>query len=156
VLSRRVVEMIDDARWLTFSTWRGHTLSLAAMRATLRALDEGDLVERARVLGGLVARRLDALRAAHPELVRVAGDGLLWNLDVDGPDRLQPSRWRGEEAADSPAGVVWRAALEHGVMLRPMGALSLWMMPPLTVSESQLDAAMEGIDRALTDFRRHY
>ena len=51
VLSQRVAGLLEDQLWQSYSTFRGHPISVAAISATIRGISRGSLVQRARTLG---------------------------------------------------------------------------------------------------------
>lgn len=117
------------------STFLGNPVACAAALAHLRVLEERGLVERAATLGARLRRRLDAL-ARRPEVAGARGLGLMQALVLQGED------------AAARALRVANAALQAGVIVLTEGA-ALALTPPLTITEAQLDAAMDVIERAL-------
>ena len=77
---------LDRNARLHTSTFAGSPLAMAAVTATLDAVENERLLERAEHLGGLL---LDGLRAAsgHPAVRDVRGRGLLLGVELDTPAR---------------------------------------------------------------------
>jgi len=120
------------------STFGGNPLAMAAVEAVLgRLLEPGffaSVVER----GAHLRARLEALVAAHPlTLAAVRGRGLMLGLVL---------------AAGSPctaAGL--RLALEDaGLLSVPAAGEVLRLLPPLTVTEDELDEAHAILERVVT------
>lgn len=115
-------------------TFVAHPLACAAAIATLEVIAEEDLVRRTRGLGEKVAARLATWR--HPKLIAARGRGLLFGL----------------EFADAAAAASFgRRALERGILLLaggPEGRVAQ-LVPPLTITERQLDAALGHLEHAL-------
>jgi acetylornithine/N-succinyldiaminopimelate aminotransferase len=111
------------------STFGGQPLAMAAVRATLAAMEAEDVCGRATRAGS----RLAAGLAALPGVVSVRGAGLLLAAQLAGP--------RAKEIA--------AAALEAGLLVNPVRPDALRLAPPLLVSEAELDAALGILGRIM-------
>jgi 4-aminobutyrate aminotransferase-like enzyme len=148
VLSRAVADRLNYQLWQSYSTFRGHPLTVAAVSATVRRIARDGLVERADALDAVIRPRLSRIADAHPSVHRVDGLGLHWTVELrgDGP----PSRAR-RPGAPTPAERVVAAALDAGVLLAARdGGASLFIAPPLIVADSELDLILRALDRALS------
>ena len=105
----------------------------------LDILEKEDLPARAAALGPGVGGRLAALRERHPAAVTdVRGRGLLWGVELASRDLAQ--RWTA-------------AARDRGVLLLaggPEGRVAQ-IVPPLTIAEPQLSAAIEVLADTLAE-----
>ncbi|MFB6138504.1 MAG: aspartate aminotransferase family protein [Halobacteriaceae archaeon] len=125
-------------------TFRGY---LPAMRACLRAIEyvEGhDLLDRAERLGTRLRDRLADVADASPLLADVRGRGLYVGLQfADGAGRSA-----GERRDD-----VRRRCFDEGVLVWGGGREEdvIRLMPPLVVTERQLDDAAGVLESALAD-----
>ena len=127
---------LDDSRERAFlhsHSYTGNPLACAAALASLAIFASDDVLARNRV----TAARMAALAAPLAELphvaqVRQAGMILAIELTRDGTRDapFDPARRVGLQA--------YRTALEHGVVLRPLGNVLYWM-PPYCIDEAQLD-----------------
>ena len=113
------------------STFLGNPVTCAAALAHLDVIETDGLVERADRLGRRLGEQLDALVSRSAAAVSARGVGLMRALDVAGPGG----------ASDVAA-----AALREGVIVLPEGR-GLAFSPPLTVTEAQLDHAVDVIAR---------
>lgn len=78
------------------------------------------------------------------------GRGLHWTMELHGPD------WRGEEAEPLASRVVARA-LEAGVPIATSGEqTSLFLAPPLVISETELDQVFDALHHGLTVADQEY
>lgn len=147
VLSRELCQRLSGSSWQSYSTYRAHPVAMAALRAHLRvSLNEG-LYERASALDAYMLERVKALAAGHPGVARADGRGLHWTIELAGPDWRQ---WRGQEA-EPLASRVAAAALADGVLLATSGEqTSLFIAPPLIISEQELEVVFRALDSALT------
>jgi len=119
------------------STFLGNPMGCAAAIATVREMERLDLAARARELGALLGRRLDALRA-HASVLDVRGRGMMWGVQLrDGATTQR---------------VVARA-LARGVIVVPAGPLGdvVALTPPLVISEEQLHHAVDLLDAAIEE-----
>lgn len=123
------------------STFLGHPLGCAAALAQIDEIERLGLVARAERLG---ARLLDDLRATmrrHPKIGDVRGRGLMIGIElVSDPATREP------DVAGARRMVV--DALRHGVLLLASGG-TITLTPPLTISEPQLDFALQTLEDCL-------
>jgi 4-aminobutyrate aminotransferase-like enzyme len=148
VLSQRVAGMLDGQLWQTYSTFRGHPLTVAAIGATVRRIGRECLVERAASLDPMLRARLSEISAAHPCVQRMDGLGLHWTLELRGGDWRD---WHADTSEPTPADRIALAALDAGVLIATSAEeTSLFIAPPLTVSDEELDTILEVLDRSLS------
>ncbi len=147
VMSKDIVDSLKDKSWQTYSTFRGHPLTVAAIRAYITIMQEEKLLERVQNLEKLAKRRLVEIAERHPSVSRVDGRGLHWTVELHGPD------WRTWEANSTSSPLASRVAaraLEAGVMIGTSGEqTSLFLAPPLIIDEQQLDSIFSALDHAL-------
>lgn len=127
---------LDDSRERAFlhsHSYTGNPLACAAALATLDIFRDDAVIERNRG----TAARMAALAAPfndHPQVadVRQAGMIVAFELTRDGDRRtpFDPAARIGLRA--------YRAALQRGVLLRPLGDTLYWM-PPYCIGEDALD-----------------
>jgi 4-aminobutyrate aminotransferase-like enzyme len=148
ILSQRVAGWLEGQRWLSYSTFRGHPLTVAAISATVRRIDREGLVERADSLDEVLRRRLTEIAAAHPSVRRVVGLGLHWTLELHGGDWRN---WQADSGAPTPADRLLAAALDAGVLFSTNAdESSLCLAPPLIVSDGELETILTALDRGLS------
>ncbi len=146
VLSQDVLDRLRGTSWQSYSTYRSHPVAMAAIRAHLQISSRDHIYERARDLDGYMFRRLSEVASGHPSVSRVDGRGLHWTVELHGPDWRE---WRGEETEPLASRVVARA-LEAGVLIATSGEqTSLFLAPPLIVSEDELGKIFEALHHGL-------
>jgi 2,2-dialkylglycine decarboxylase (pyruvate) len=121
-------------------------LPAAAGLAVLEVIEEERLVERARERGGYLLGRLRELQAAHEQIGDVRGRGLLVGLElVEDRESRRP--------ADALGAAVTAECLRRGLSMNIVrvgsGANCFRMAPPLTISEDEIDLAVEILDSSL-------
>ena len=126
---------LDDSRERAFlhsHSYTGNPLACAAALASLAIFDSDDVLARNRTTAARMAA-LAAPLAAHRHVaeLRQAGMIVAFELCRDGNRAapFDPALRIGLRA--------YRAALERGVVLRPLGDILYWM-PPYCVDEAQL------------------
>jgi 4-aminobutyrate aminotransferase-like enzyme len=146
-VSKSIAESLREESWQTFSTFRGHPLMIAALRAHLRVLVREGLIWRAKELDALMYHRLARVAAEHPSVSRIDGRGLHWTIELDGPDWRS---WYGCAPEDPVASRVAARAAEAGALIGTSGeASSLFLAPPLIISETELDRVFDALDHGL-------
>jgi 2,2-dialkylglycine decarboxylase (pyruvate) len=121
-------------------------LPAAAGLAVLDVIAEDGLVERARDRGDYLLARLRDLQSRHEQIGDVRGRGLLAGLElvVDRDTR---------EPADALGAAVTAECLRRGLSMNIVRAGSsancFRMAPPLSITEEEIDTAMEILDESL-------
>lgn len=125
-----------DGEAIHTSTFLAHPLACAAALASLDVLRSENLLARASELGQAVARRISEWRGFDHVLEEARGRGLLWGFSLR-TSRLA-SRWAEE-------------ALARGVIVLAGGADGrvVQLSPALTITPTQLDAALALLEEAL-------
>jgi diaminobutyrate-2-oxoglutarate transaminase len=123
-------------------TFRGNQLAMAAGVATLRFLIEHDVPAHAERIGQRLRSRLEEAQAAHPFLGEVRGRGLMIGVEVVDPKR--PDRWGRPGYDGDRARRIQQECFNRGLILEVGGRHGsvLRFLPPLTVSETEVDAIM--------------
>ena len=125
-LGNRVMESGRITKGSHGSTFGGNPLACAAALATLDILAQENLPARAAELG---AHALERLRGLHSPLIReVRGRGLLIGIELK--KRVQP---------------YLETLCERGILALPAGPNVLRLLPPLVITQEQLDHAIDVI-----------
>jgi predicted acetylornithine/succinylornithine family transaminase/N-acetyl-ornithine/N-acetyl-lysine deacetylase len=131
-LGQRVMESGHITRGIHGSSFGGNPLACAAALATLDILERESLPERAAVLGEYALERLRALHT--PLILEVRGRGLLLGIELK--RRVQP---------------YLEALAERGVLALPAGSNVIRLLPPLVISEDQLDRLLDVVEEILLE-----
>lgn len=113
------------------STFAGGPLAARAALASLEAIDDPELLRGVRERGARLWERLDQI----PGVAEVRGRGLIVGVGLD----------PGIDAAEAASRL-----LEAGLIVNAPGADTLRLLPPLTVSEAEVDEALELLASCLT------
>ncbi len=139
--------LADDHIMLTIkpgqhgSTFGGNPLACAVMVAAMAVLKDENLAENAARLGEIFRERMRGVMAKRPELITtVRGKGLLNAVII-------------RETTDGrTAWDVCVALMENGLLAKPTHGDIIRFAPPLVISEEQLNAACDVIERVLLAF----
>ena len=114
------------------STFGGNLLAMAAARATLQTmLDEG-VLDHCQKAGGYFLAKLQALKARHAIISGVRGRGLMLAcaLTIEGAD-------------------IVKTCQERGLLINCTGGKTLRFVPPLIITQKDIDAAISILDVVL-------
>ncbi|HEX4899973.1 MAG TPA: aminotransferase class III-fold pyridoxal phosphate-dependent enzyme, partial [Pyrinomonadaceae bacterium] len=75
-------EVADSYPGLTFSTFGGNPVSMAAALAVIRMIEEDDLKKNAAQVGAYLRQNLEMLKEKHPVIGDVRGMGLMQGLEL--------------------------------------------------------------------------
>ena len=115
------------------TTFGGNALACEVGYTVLKYMLDHDIPGEAAKRGQYVERRLHSLADRHPLITEVRGMGLIWAIELGGP--------LAEQAMNM--------CLEEGLLINNVKPTALRMIPPLTVTEGEIDGAIEIIDRVL-------
>jgi acetylornithine/succinyldiaminopimelate/putrescine aminotransferase len=121
------------------STFGGNPLACAAGLAVLHIIDDEDLIENARRLGGYLAGRLAELDARLATTVGTRGLGLLQGLIL---------------ADDVDPGATIAAVHGAGLLLTLAGDNVVRISPSLNVTQDELDEGLSILEKILADAPR--
>ncbi|GEL09151.1 aspartate aminotransferase family protein [Salisediminibacterium halotolerans] len=128
------------------TTFGGNPIACEAGIATIDVLQEEKLPENAEKVGRYAREELEKLKEKHPTLGTIRGTGLMIGIEIINPQTGAADGGGLMEVLD--------LALEEGVLFYFCGNKTevMRMIPPLIVTEEQIDDGLEKLDRALTRF----
>lgn len=116
------------------STFGGNPVCAAAGMAVLSILLDDGLIDQCQASGRYFFDKLEALRHRYPQVRAVRGRGLILGMELEGPG----------------AGVVNRC-LEKGLLINCAMDKVLRFIPPLTITEKEIDQAIEILKASLDE-----
>jgi 4-aminobutyrate aminotransferase-like enzyme len=136
-------ELASSIRSLSLSTFGGNPIATTAALANLNYIATHNLRENARLVGAYLKDRLIELAERHPAIGDVRGMGLMVAVELV-VDRVT------KEPATSMALRVMDEAKARGLIVGKGGlhANTLRICPPLIVTTSDVDAAVQALDGA--------
>jgi taurine--2-oxoglutarate transaminase len=128
-------------------TYTSHPISLAAAVANIKVLREDQIVEHAAGMGPVLKRMLTDLGEAHPSIGDVRSIGLFGVVELvkDRKTKEPMAPWNGS-SPDMTA--LKKYCVEHGLFLYTHWHTAL-IIPPLIITEEQLEEGFEVLDKAL-------
>ncbi|MEO8528682.1 MAG: aspartate aminotransferase family protein [Pseudolysinimonas sp.] len=144
IISESIASAFDDQVFPGGLTYSGHPLAMAAIVATIDAMDEEGIVEHAATIGrDVLGPGLLALAAKHPLIGEVRGTGVFWALDLV-TDR--------ETREPVPGSTI--AALKNELMARGLLPFvidnRLHVVPPCIATAEECARALAIYDEAFT------
>jgi acetylornithine/N-succinyldiaminopimelate aminotransferase len=120
------------------TTFGGNPLAMAVGAAVLDIVLDEAFLERVRRTGLLLKQKLAAIADTHPGVVEeVRGEGLILGIKCRVPN-----------------GDVVAAARAEGLLVVPGGDNVVRLLPPLIISEAEVEEAVHRLDNALTALTR--
>jgi acetylornithine/succinyldiaminopimelate/putrescine aminotransferase len=115
------------------TTFGGNALGCEVAYSVLTYMVENDLMAQITQRGEYFERRLHALADRQPMVTEVRGQGLIWAIELDRPVSED----------------IVKACLEAGLLVNGVKPTALRFVPPFTVSEEEIDRAVETVERVL-------
>lgn len=144
VTTRKIADRYRTGGYF-FSSTGGSPVSSMIGLAVLDVIQQEGLQENARVVGGHLKSRLQALATEHPIVGTVHGSGLYLGLEfIRDHTTLEPATEETE--------AICNRLLELGVIMQPTGDHQnvLKIKPPLCVSKESVDYFVDSLNRVLT------
>jgi acetylornithine/N-succinyldiaminopimelate aminotransferase len=116
------------------STFGGNPLAMAAGLATLEVMVNEDMPERSMKMGAYLTDKLAELKKTHPALIDIRGKGLMIGAEFD-----------------SDIGFMTQAGLDRGILLNVINERIIRLVPPIVITESEIDMAVSLIDGILKE-----
>lgn len=114
------------------TTYGGNLLACRAAMCVLDELVDGGLLSQVGRVGRHLETRLRELAGRQPFIKEIRGAGLMWGLELN-----------RDAAAIVPAG------LERGVVVNRTAERVVRLLPPLVITEQELDQGLDRLDAAL-------
>ena len=120
------------------STYGGNPLACAAGRAVIETFRDLDLVTRAATRGATLIALLKQQLAGNPRVREIRGRGLMVGIAL----RERAGRH------------IARLTTEHRILVLPAGPNVIRLLPPLIVTEAELERGVRAIREVLGEQRR--
>ena len=114
------------------ATFGGNLLSATAANVILRRLLEGDLLAHVSEVGAYFRKKLQELESRYGCVLEVRGKGLMLAIELDRPARQFIS-----------------SAMERGLLLVGAGERVVRFVPPLVITQTEVDSAISILDDIL-------
>jgi adenosylmethionine-8-amino-7-oxononanoate aminotransferase len=117
-------------------SYTGNPLACRAALATLEIFETDDVIEANRRLAAQINERAAPL-AADPRVAHFRNAGMIWAFDANTDDPLFARRFH-------------QAAMERGLLLRPLGN-TVYFMPPYILGGEEVELLIAGTQAALDE-----
>ena len=111
-------------------SYTGNALACRAALAVLDIFEQDDVIATNRVKAAQISALCKKI-VRHPLVGAFRNTGMIWAFDVETQDALFPRKF-------------YSAALERGLLLRPLGN-TVYFMPPYVIEEEQMNMLVDGI-----------
>ncbi len=116
------------------STFGGNPLACAAGKATVQVILSG-LIEKSVKLGQFLQDKFLLLKQKYPFINEIRGLGLMVGIDVE----------------SGMAPTITTKALENGLIINYTGPNTIRMLPPLIITDEEIDEAISILDKIFQD-----
>ena len=146
-MRRGIADLFQDKVFYGGLTYNSHPLACAAALATIQVYEEDGLIDRARVLGGVMKELLADLQRRHPSVGDVRSIGLFGIVELirDRQTREPMAPFNGASEEMSQLARFFR---QEGLYTLVRWN-SFYANPPLCITEEQLREAFAIVDRGL-------
>jgi acetylornithine aminotransferase len=117
------------------STFGGNPLACAAGLAVIKTIEQDKLVERAATLGRLLIDKFNTRLADVAGVVDIRGQGLMIGIQLDKPCKQ-----------------LMQDALQQGLLISVQSEHVIRLLPPLTISETQIDTLTDTLSSLVISF----
>jgi len=129
-------------------THEKNPVTTRAALTTIEIIEDEELIENAARVGASALVRLHEMKSKHTLIGDVRGLGFLMGIE------LVTSRVSKAPAKEAAEAVMYRA-LEKGLSFKTTFGNVLTLTPPLTVTEAEMNRALDILDECLTAEMRH-
>jgi taurine--2-oxoglutarate transaminase len=141
IVREKIAQFFDDKMLYAGLTYNGHALACATALATIQAYEEDHIFENAKKVGEYLAARLEDLKVRHPSVGDVRYIGMFSALEL-------VTNRETKEPMDLT--VLKNFLVSHGVYVFNFKNI-LFVVPPLIITEQQLDDGLNLIDEGLSE-----
>ena len=143
VIARPELDVAGEVAFGHYTHEKNPLICRAALTTIEISEDEG-LVENARIVGAHGLARLEEMKRRHAMIGDVRGKGLLLGID------LVEDRETKTPALDGGEAVLY-GALDAGLNFKLSMGNVITLTPPLTLTEAEMDAALDILDDVIAD-----
>jgi adenosylmethionine---8-amino-7-oxononanoate aminotransferase len=116
-------------------SYTGNPLACSAALATLAIFETEDVLRKNRTTSAYIMQKMQAL--THLPMQHIRQKGMITAFDIN----TENSHFSRD---------CYAAALEHGLLIRPIGT-TVYFMPPYSISEAEIDAMFAATQLAIED-----
>ena len=136
-------EIAESLQGKTISTFGGNPVTSTAGYETIAFMERHNLKKNAKECGDYLCDRLKELQEKYPIIGEVRGMGLMQAIELAGENK---------EPAAKETSLIMEKTREYGLLIGKAGLYGnvIRLSPPLTVGRSDIDAAIDALDRSFS------
>jgi adenosylmethionine-8-amino-7-oxononanoate aminotransferase len=138
IYSRFYCDYSEYKAFLHSHSYTGNALACAAANATLDIFENENVIENNKKTAAYMYEKLQKFQELK-QVSSIRQTGMICALDLEG---FEPSQRVGLK--------VYMYGLEHGVLLRPLGA-TIYFMPPYIISKEEIDTIFDVAYKAISE-----
>lgn len=146
-MTNAIASHFDQKAFRSGLTYTAHPISLAAMVANIRVLQEDKLIEHAASLGSRLSRHLSNLKEKHPSVGDIRSIGLFGILELV-KNRKTKEPMASWDSSSPEMDALKNYCRENGLFIYTHWHTVL-IIPPLIITEEQLADGFAILDEAL-------
>jgi len=157
-INEEIAKWFDDKRWWHASTYACHPVGMAAAYGALTTYKEGKLMEHAEKMGKYLEEKLMGLEERHKSVGHVSGMGLIWGIDFvknkETKETFVPEDKRKfwyDDYMKYPCKIIGAKCFERRLLVSTFAANNVTLMPPVIVTEKDIDLAIDILDDAIKE-----
>ena len=147
-MSDEIASYFSDRVFYGGLTYNGHPLGLAAAIANIQVLQEGKLIDKANLNGLVLNKMLMKLKANHPSVGDVRSIGLFGAIELVKNRTTKEPLSGFNQPISSEMARIKKQLFENGLFLYSNFNVLL-IIPPLIITQKQLQEGFDIIDEAL-------
>lgn len=147
ITNQKISNYFDKNMLACGLTYSGHAVACAAAIATIKVYQEDKLVENSAMLGEMLTKKFQVLYDKHPSIGEIRGKGLHWCIELvkNRKTREEMSPWN--KPMTQPMLDLSKFLKENGISTFVRWN-QVYLCPPLCITETQLNDALEIYSRA--------
>lgn len=150
IFAEPVARQFNDHIFGHGQSFSGHALASAAALASLDVITADGFLEAVRRKGTYLGARLQEIGQRHNCVKAVRGVGLFWTVELAGNrEPTIPLRRFTEKYTEGIMQRISRYLLEEKDIYIPGDKFGIWVVPPLVVTDDEIDWLVAAIDEAL-------
>ncbi|GAA0825342.1 aminotransferase class III-fold pyridoxal phosphate-dependent enzyme [Streptosporangium amethystogenes subsp. fukuiense] len=151
VVNQRISDWLMVNKFWGGLTYAGHPLACASGVASIKAMQDENILANTREMGERLGLGLDRLADRHVSIGDIRGRGLFYGLELvsDRGTREPLVPFNATGAAAAPMTAVVAAAKKQGLYLSANNNV-LRLTPPLVITGEEIDFAVDVLDKVLT------
>jgi len=150
IFNSKVASTFDTNIFGHGQSFSGHALASAAALASIEVLEQENIINEVKEKGKYLGDRLKALEEKHPSIGNIRGLGLFWTIElVKNRDTKEPFRRQTEKYTHNIVSDIADFMFREKNIYIPADKFGIWVVPPLIVTNEELDYIVEAIDVSL-------